>query len=310
MNQDSSADGQQGNRNNDMFAGMREGSSEGSLLGPATVAVCFAVCCVCVFVGLWIAFIVWAIVTLVVSAPSAQSDCGRVHLMWEYVISVIVVQPILICCSNLLLAATQMVALAVIPSFLSLGLGIWGIAIWSQLGECSFFYASSYPDLFLLFKIVVIVFLVMLAIFLCVMCFAVCLLGTAAAGAIAGGGGKNLWESKTEKDQELREFASQGNYEGVENLLSSSTPPNVNSKDPSNGWTALHYAAVGNHRRIAERLVASGAKMDTECFMGKTPLQLAREQNSRDVLQFLEDVGARSSFQSNTNHNSATVEFV
>ena len=150
-----------GSKDNDMFAGIRNESSEGSLFGPAMMAILCGALCFCLFLGIFVAFFVWAIVTLVVSAPSKETECGRQHYMWEYCITVVIAMPILGIIFNAILAATKMPGLAVIPGIISVAITIWGIVLWSQLGECDSYYSHSQPDLFLLFKIYVVLFIVL-----------------------------------------------------------------------------------------------------------------------------------------------------
>jgi ankyrin repeat protein len=49
----------------------------------------------------------------------------------------------------------------------------------------------------------------------------------------------------------------------------------VNAKEDASGWNALHYAAIGGHKEIAELLIAKGADVNAMNGIGKTPLDLA-----------------------------------
>ena len=156
-------------RDNDMFAGIRGDSSEGNLMGPTFVALCCACCCGCIFLSLIIAFYVWAIVALTTSAPSTQSECGKLHFVWEYCITVVVIMPILGIVVNVIVASTQAAGLAAIPTLIGFAVAVWGVVIWATLGECDHFYTQSFPDLLLLFKIYVVFFIIILAVGLCIL---------------------------------------------------------------------------------------------------------------------------------------------
>jgi hypothetical protein len=136
-------------------------------MGAASAALLCAICCGCILVGAVIAFFVWAIVALVKSAPSNQSECGKDHSVWEYCLAVVIVMPIVGIFVNAIAGLTKNPALAAIPSVIGFVVTIWGITIWAYLGECEHYYQQTYPDLLILFKIYVIFSIVVLAIALC-----------------------------------------------------------------------------------------------------------------------------------------------
>jgi hypothetical protein len=206
-----------------MFANVRGDISEGNLFGPAMWAILCGVCCGCVFVGLVIAFYVWAIITLINTAPSNQTECGKAHLMWEYCVTLVVVMPILGLAINVIAAAIKIAALLAIPSLISSGLIIWGFVLWGYLGECEHFYNQSYPDLFLLFKIYVIFFIVALCLACCIMCCVLCLFGMAGVDAVRGPSSNNGYSSvpgNPSTDESLRTRAGEGDRDEVRSRCS------------------------------------------------------------------------------------------
>jgi len=295
-------------------------------MGAASGAILCVICCACILVGAVIAFFVWAIVTLVKSAPSNQSECGKDHGVWEFCLAVVIVMPMLGIVVNAIASFTKNNAVAAIPTIIGFAVTIWGIVILAYLGECEQYYQHSYPDLLLLFKIYVILSIVVIALALCFLGCAVCLLGTAVLttglpGMDTRSSGRPDGYSDlpgndgndSAKDERLRAAARDGRLIEVEQLLSGEgLSANVNARDPANGWAPLHYAAFHNHRRVAERLVAAGAKLDAETMdrERKTALRLAEEKGNDDVVAFLRSVGAFSYNDGGADLGGATMEFV
>jgi len=71
------------------------------------------------------------------------------------------------------------------------------------------------------------------------------------------------------RDQELIESARCGNYAAVDRILGSAKPRRagpfaslrraqggVGARDPNNGYTALHYAALNGHREVVRLLLS------------------------------------------------------
>jgi ankyrin repeat protein len=63
-----------------------------------------------------------------------------------------------------------------------------------------------------------------------------------------------------------------GEVTAVGQLLQEGTPPNGAA---SGGWTALHRAAYGGHRQIAQVLLDAGADLNAKDKQGFTPLHWA-----------------------------------
>ena len=59
----------------------------------------------------------------------------------------------------------------------------------------------------------------------------------------------------------------------------------VEAKDNSNEWTALHQAALSGHEAIARLLLKAKAKVDAKTKMGWTALQLAAQEGHEPLTQ-------------------------
>jgi ankyrin repeat protein len=62
----------------------------------------------------------------------------------------------------------------------------------------------------------------------------------------------------------------------------------INARGLSNGYTPLHDAVSGNHFETAKVLVDAGAKTDIKGHDGKTPLDIAQENGSQDLVKLLQ----------------------
>ena len=87
----------------------------------------------------------------------------------------------------------------------------------------------------------------------------------------------------------FRQAAADGNLKAVKNGLSSGV--DINSREPKNGYTALHLAASNDHKLIVKLLVESGADINTLNLRKQTPLDLS-ETESTD--RFLRKNGAKT----------------
>lgn len=64
----------------------------------------------------------------------------------------------------------------------------------------------------------------------------------------------------------------------------------INTKDPSNGNTALHYAAMENNERIIELLLTNKADLTAENYLDETPLDIAKSRGNDAAVKLLRRV--------------------
>ena len=79
-----------------------------------------------------------------------------------------------------------------------------------------------------------------------------------------------------------------GNLPYVKNCLSVGVNPNLTQ---SNRWTLLHLASLGGYLNMAKLLVAKGATINAKAADGKTPLDMATEQNQQRLVTYLRSRG-------------------
>jgi len=58
----------------------------------------------------------------------------------------------------------------------------------------------------------------------------------------------------------------------------------VNARD-NYKWTPLNYAAHGGHKEVAELLIAAGADVNARDEDGKTPFDVASNDETADLLR-------------------------
>jgi len=90
-------------------------------------------------------------------------------------------------------------------------------------------------------------------------------------------------------DSMLIEGAKKGSYEIVKQQLAAGV--SVKTKNHW-GWTALHGAAIGGHKNVAELLIEHGADLNTKTEDGSTPLHIAVLWGRAEFTQFLVSHGA------------------
>ena len=108
------------------------------------------------------------------------------------------------------------------------------------------------------------------------------LLTTIAAVLLVGCG-------ESANDSLLIEAAKKGSYEIVKQQLAAGV--SVRAKNHW-GWTALHGAAIGGHKNVAELLIEHGADLNTKTEDGSTPLHIAALWGRAEFTQFLVSHGA------------------
>lgn len=84
-------------------------------------------------------------------------------------------------------------------------------------------------------------------------------------------------------EENLREASCNGDLLEVKKLVSQGV--SVNSKNPINGWTALHWAAKRGHLTLVQYLLSAGADKDSANAKGEKPLALT---NNPEILQLLD----------------------
>ena len=71
----------------------------------------------------------------------------------------------------------------------------------------------------------------------------------------------------------LINYAKNGDLDGVQIYLDKGV--NINAKD-NNDWTALHWAALEDYKKIVELLIDNGAQINATDSLGDTPLDFAK----------------------------------
>ncbi|EKX32335.1 hypothetical protein GUITHDRAFT_166724 [Guillardia theta CCMP2712] len=210
---------------------------------------------------------------------------------------VMILVPVLGTLSAIIAAFTTLTGLTAVPPLINLSMAIWGIMLWSSMGDaCMEFFEKRFWHLALLFKITVVLLAITLFTFFCIICVGAAFLG----GTVATGGilpsmrgysaisGDRAGETPSERDESLLEGAREGDSEAVEKLLRGNA--NLNVRD-ENGFQALHLAASRGHLAIVRQLIKAGANIDAETSAGDTPLSLSA--GHVEVEQFLRSVGAK-----------------
>lgn len=97
-------------------------------------------------------------------------------------------------------------------------------------------------------------------------------------------------EARNAQDESpLMIAAIKGNVDAVQKLIAREADVN------KTGWTPLHYAASGGtdqHLRVAALLLENHAYIDAASPNGTTPLMMASQYGSADIVKFLLDEGA------------------
>ncbi|XP_076275919.1 ankyrin repeat domain-containing protein 40-like [Rhynchophorus ferrugineus] len=83
-------------------------------------------------------------------------------------------------------------------------------------------------------------------------------------------------------EEKLREASCIGDLEAVKTLLSQNI--NVNSQNPVNGWTALHWACKRGNERVVRLLLTNGADKNVKNFKEETPSDICTYSNIIDIL--------------------------
>lgn len=137
-------------------------------------------------------------------------------------------------------------------------------------------------------------------------CF--CLCAASLAFASSGRSADDSWvDSHTQAEDEntvaeqLGMAAKDGNLSAVETLLRDVR--DINETD-SRGYTALHWAVVGNHERIIRILLRAGADIEARGPEEMTPLHLAALFGQRQAAGVLFEMGASLSALDKRGHTA------
>ncbi|KAL1488984.1 hypothetical protein ABEB36_014764 [Hypothenemus hampei] len=82
-------------------------------------------------------------------------------------------------------------------------------------------------------------------------------------------------------EEKLREASCVGDIEAVEILLSQNV--DVNSQNPVNGWTALHWACKRGNETVARLLLRHGADKCVKNFKGETASDISKYSNINEL---------------------------
>ncbi|XP_063438276.1 ankyrin repeat domain-containing protein 40-like [Mytilus trossulus] len=93
----------------------------------------------------------------------------------------------------------------------------------------------------------------------------------------------------SENDESFREAACNGDKDSLKKLLETFSI-DVNSQNPVNGWSALHWGCKRNHKGVVEFLLQKGANKDLLTAKGEKPVDLT---TSEDLFNLLGGSGNR-----------------
>jgi len=142
----------------------------------AGVLMC-VMCCLCIFVTIVIAYLIWAVITIFDTSEASSVACAEDSNIWIFSVAFVIIAPLIACLVSIMQAFMRNVdgspnmIMGFIPSCVTLVLAVWGVLLWANMtGECHHFYETTYPNLLLLFKISVIFGVISFVGFICVMC--------------------------------------------------------------------------------------------------------------------------------------------
>lgn len=121
---------------------------------------------------------------------------------------------------------------------------------------------------------------------------------------IGGGWKEEIWYTQSEdlepkfldklrkitKKTELMNATKNGDLETVEAYLKEDI--NINTRDPKNGYTALHWAAEKGQKKIVKLLIEKGANLNAKTKNNLTPLNLADNNFENEISELLIKNGA------------------
>jgi len=96
----------------------------------------------------------------------------------------------------------------------------------------------------------------------------------------------------------IHDAAGAGNIEAVKKHLAAGA--DVNAKERENGGTPLHYAALLNHKEIAELLISEGSDVNAKDVKGITPLDAAIIRKGSEIANLIRENGGKTSVELKT----------
>jgi len=96
--------------------------------------------------------------------------------------------------------------------------------------------------------------------------------------------------NKKTRKTEFMTSTKKGDYETVKAYLKNDI--DINTRDPENGYTALHWAAEKGQMKIVKLLIEKGANLNAKTKNNLTPLNLADNNFENEVSELLIKNGA------------------
>jgi ankyrin repeat protein len=96
------------------------------------------------------------------------------------------------------------------------------------------------------------------------------------------------------------EFAKNGDFDGVKNLIENGTDVNTQNKD---GETPLHKACEKDHLDIVKFLIENGADVNIKNEKGRAPLHIASYESHLDIVKLLIENGADVNIEDSNGNN-------
>lgn len=113
-----------------------------------------------------------------------------------------------------------------------------------------------------------------------------------------------------ERFSPLHFAAIQGDLKIVKVLIAAGAEKNAAVSEKRRNWTAIHFAAQFNHVEVVKFLVEIGVNTEIKTGFGLTPLVVAAEFGSNQVLEFLLSVRASKNVQTiDENHKMTALHY-
>ena len=96
--------------------------------------------------------------------------------------------------------------------------------------------------------------------------------------------------NKKNQETELMDATKKGDLETVGAYLKEGI--DINTRDPKNGYTALHWAAEKGQKKIVKLLIEKGANLNAKTKNNLTPLNLADNNFENEISELLIKNGA------------------